>query len=148
MTHNISKKDLEKKSKEIKTLIKGIVNETINIPNDALIFSDPSALTEIFTKKRLELIELIDKFRPKSAQELVSITKRKKQAINRDLKILERHEIIEFKRNGKNTIPLIKKVFILFPLTNHTTLKEFQTVKVLEDNKLYVENKIEQTEVG
>ncbi len=116
-----SKKDLEKKSKEIKVLIKGIVDETIDIPNDSIIL-DPDILIEIFTKKRLELIRFINQYSPKSMQELANLTNRKKQAVDRDLKILERHELIKLEKAGKTIIPKIEKKFLVLGLTEAYSL--------------------------
>ena len=117
----LSKKDLERKSKEIKVLIKGIADETIDIPNDSIIL-DPDILIEIFTKKRLELIRFINQYSPKSIQELANLTNRKKQAVDRDLKILERHELIKLEKAGKTIIPKIEKKFLVLGLTEAYSL--------------------------
>lgn len=114
MKNKLTKKDLEKKSKDIRNLIKGIVRGTIDVPDNAIIFLGPNALIEIFTKRRMELIKLIDEFHPKSIQTLVNLTERKKQAVDRDLKILERHEIIRLQKEGRTVSPKIEKKFLVF----------------------------------
>jgi DNA-binding transcriptional ArsR family regulator len=111
----LSKKELKRKAKETKDLIKGFVDETIDIPDNAIII-DPDILVEIFTKKRLELIRFINQYSPKSMQELANLTKRKKQAVDRDLKILERHELIKIQKSGKNIIPKVEKKFLVLGL--------------------------------
>ena len=111
----LTKKDLERKSKETKDLIKGVVDGTIDIPDNSMII-DPDTLVEIFTKKRLELIRFINQYPPKSMQELANLTKRKKQAVDRDLKILERHELIKLQKSGRNIIPKVEKKFLLLGL--------------------------------
>jgi len=111
----LTKKDLQRKSKETKDLIKGVVEGTIDIPNNSIIL-DPDILVEIFTKKRLELIRFINQYSPKSMQELANLTKRKKQAVDRDLKILERHELIKLQKSGKNIIPKVEKKFLILGL--------------------------------
>ena len=102
------------KHPEIDALVKDIIED--NIPDNALVLLNPSALTEVFTKKRLELIKLIDKFRPASVLELASLAKRTKQAVSRDLKLLEGHRIIKFNKVGKQSVPIIMKRAIYFPL--------------------------------
>jgi len=117
----LSKKDLKRKSKEIKVLIKGVVDETIDIPNNSIIL-DPDILIEIFTKKRLELIRFINLYSPDSIQKLANLTHRKKQAVDRDLKILERHELVKLKKSGKTIIPKIEKKFLVLGLTEAYSL--------------------------
>lgn len=116
MKSRLTKKSLEKKSKEIRNLIKGIVNGTIDIPDNSMIFLDSSDLIEIFTKKRMELVRLINQFHPKSIQTLANLTERKKQAVYRDLKILENHEIIKLEKNGRTVSPKIEKKFLMLDL--------------------------------
>ena len=59
MKRKISTKELKKKAKNTKDIVRGIINETINLPDNAIIF-DPETLMEIFTRKRLELIQYIN----------------------------------------------------------------------------------------
>ena len=116
MKNKISKEELKVKSDSIKNLIKDVVDDTVKIPNDTLVFLNYDDLLEIFTKKRLELIKLIVNNKPKSLQELAEATKRKKQAVNRDLKILEKHEVLSLTKKGRNVIPQLNKQLILYPL--------------------------------
>ncbi len=112
----LNRKELKRKAETINSLIEGIVNEEIELPNEALISLDFEATLNIFTKKRLELIDCINICQPKSVQQLADITKRMKQAVDRDLKILERFEIIELKKEGRNVVPIVKREIILFNL--------------------------------
>jgi len=112
----IEKKELEKKAQSINNLIEGVVNETIELPNDALVFLDSESVVNIFTKKRLQLIRLINEHSPKSVQELANIAQRQKQAVDRDLKLLEQYEIIELERVGRNSIPIVKRKLLMFNL--------------------------------
>lgn len=122
----ISKNDLQIKSNNLKNLIKGVVEDTVKVPDNALIFLNYEDLLEIFTKKRLELIKLINRVKPKSLQQLADLTNRKKQAVNRDLKILERHEVLKLEKEGRNVIPKINKKLILFPLTSKISINEIE----------------------
>ncbi len=112
----IEKKELEKKAQSINNLIEGVVNGTIELPNDALVFLDSESVVDVFTKKRLQLIRLINENSPKSIQELANIAKRKKQAVDRDLKLLEKYEIVELDRVGRNSIPIIRRKLLMFNL--------------------------------
>lgn len=103
----------------MKQAIKQLLKNPESIPDNALIFLDYRDLLEIFTKKRLEIMNIISKNNLSSLQELVKITKRKKQAINRDLRILERHEVLKLEKKGKNVIPRINKKIILFQIQSN-----------------------------
>ena len=111
----LSKSQLRKKAEQTKKLIKSIVDGTINLPNNAIIF-DPETLKELFTKRRLELVQYINTYKPQSIQELADLTKRKKQAVYRDLKALEIHELVSLKKVGKNVIPRIERKMAIIDL--------------------------------
>ena len=116
-------KSLERKTGKFNSLINGIVNETIDIPDNALVFLDYDDLLEVFTRKRLELIRMIEDARPNSLKELAKLTNRKKQSINRDLKILERQEVLRLERNGRNVIPRLNKRVIMIPLLTEAVVR-------------------------
>jgi predicted transcriptional regulator len=118
MAKKQSDKETKSKLGGLKKLINAVVNEGIDLPDNALVFLDTETALQIFTKKRLELVRLINAKKPCSAQELVKLTKRKKQAVNRDLKILEQHEIIRLEKKGRTVKPKIYRQAILFPLIN------------------------------
>lgn len=103
-----------KLKEQLAALDREIINETIDIPDNALITL--SDATTIFTKKRLELIETIKSRHPQSVQELAKMTKRVKQAVTRDLKILERFEIIRLEKKGRNAIPLVEREIVVLSL--------------------------------
>ena len=112
----LTKKQLMKKAQETKDLINGIVNETIDIPDNAIII-DTDVLIQIFTKKRIELIQFINQFKPQSVQELANLTKRRKQAVDRDLKMLERHGLLVMNKNGRKAAPKLERKFLIMGLT-------------------------------
>ena len=108
----------KKKLKEwLRVIDKGILNETIDISDNAIITLPES--TSIFTKKRLELIEAIKSFRPQSVQELAKITKRAKQAVTRDLKILERFEIVRLEKKGRTSLPIVEREVVVLAIPHH-----------------------------
>lgn len=104
--------------------IKNIIKNAERIPDNALVFLDYKDLLEIITRKRLELIDLIARNNLSSLKELTKLTKRSKQAINRDLRILERHEILKFEKEGKNIIPRLNKEIFLFQVKNLSNVNE------------------------
>ncbi len=91
-----------------------LLNERIDLPDNAII-ALPESIS-IFTKKRLELIEVIKMRRPKSVQELARITRRAKQAVTRDLKILERFEIVRLEKKGRNSRPLVEREVVVLSI--------------------------------
>ncbi len=115
MKRKIRKNDMKKKAQEVKDMIDGIVNETVHIPDNAVIL-DTSILVEIFTKKRMELVRFINQFKPQSVQELAVMTKRKKQAVDRDLKILERHDLLVLEKDGRKVVPKVERKFLVIGL--------------------------------
>lgn len=115
---------MEKNSRDTLDLIEGIIDESIEIPNDAVIYSDSRSITEIFTKKRMELIDNISENNPRSIQQLADLTNRKKQAVFRDLKILERHDLVELEKSGRTISPKIRKRFLIFGLS-----PSFETIR-------------------
>ena len=115
--------ELQRKADSIKRLTDDIINERISLPDNALV-TDFNAALSVITKKRLELIESIERYQPKSVQELANITKRKKQAVDWDLKILERFEIIELKKMGRTVIPIIKHEVIILNLKKPVLQKQ------------------------
>lgn len=71
-------------------IIKNSVKNPDKTPDDILLLSlSQEEITEIFTKKRLELINTIKKEKPETMSELAKKVKRELPALDRDLKILE-----------------------------------------------------------
>jgi len=109
--HNVNKK-----AKSIKNLIKKIITEETDIPDDALVFLDLHTLLQVVTQKRVEIIELIAKHSPHSIQQIVDLTQRKKQAVDRDIKILEKYGVVELIPAGRDKIPKLMKRIVVFNL--------------------------------
>ncbi len=115
MKEKIFRKKLKEKAESIKGLVEDLINERVDIPNNALVVDFDSTLN-IFTKKRIELIDFINIYTPTSIQELADLSNRTKQAVDRDLKLLERFNVIELEKRGKFTIPLVKREMIVLNL--------------------------------
>ncbi len=123
MKEKISRKELKGKVESIKGLVDDIINERVNIPDNALVI-DYDASLNIFTKKRMELIDIINIYAPTSIQELADISNRTKQAVDRDLKLLERFDVIELEKRGKFTVPIVKREMIVLNLRKPKPQKE------------------------
>lgn len=114
----------KQKATMIKRIIRNVVNESLTIPDNAIISLDVETSLIIFTKKRLELITCIKRFNPQSVQRLSDITHRKKQAVNRDLKMLERFGIIELRKQGRIKIPTVKRDILILNLQQKESQQE------------------------
>ncbi len=120
----IRKEELKRKADSVKELVEDILIEKIGVPDKALII-DFDATLNIFTEKRIELLETINIYQPTSIQELSDIVKRKKQAVDRDLKMLEEFDIIELKKQGKFTIPIVKRELVVLNLKREKEVQSF-----------------------
>ncbi len=116
MKKGLSKQKRERKLQQIMALVDATINETIDLPNNSLII-DNDDFKEFFTTKRLELIDLIRKEKPPSIVVMAKMTGRTKQAVDRDIKILERLDIINLEKNGRTKTPKIKTPFLIMDLT-------------------------------
>lgn len=110
------KKTNNKHAEMMNDLTEQLLNGSIDIPDNAAIFLDPVVLAAVFTKKRLELIRTIKKNNPQSIQELANLTKRTKQAVDRDVKYLEGMNILELRSKGKAKVPKVKAPVLLVQL--------------------------------
>ena len=87
------------------------------MPDNMIFAKDYATLHKILTEKRLELIDAIKEHPKENIDSLSKILKRKREAISRDLRILQSMGIINMKTIGKNRIPFIQKQYIVVPLT-------------------------------
>ena len=94
-------------------------------PDDVLLLSlSKDELTQLFTRKRIELIETIKKNEPKTMSELAGLLKRELSAIERDLKILEGLGLVRLEKKGREVTPLIEKEILVLPLVRPITLRQ------------------------
>ena len=116
-------KNIKKRAENLKGIIHGLVSGKIDLPNDTLIL-EPEVLLEVFTARRIELIQYINSCKPQSINELAELVGRKKQAVFRDLKTLERNELVTLTKKGKNVIPQVKQKLAVL------NIKEIYSLKV------------------
>lgn len=134
MKIKISEKELKRKSESLKNLIDNIIDDKIKLPKNALVTDSESTLS-IMTKKRLELINAINLYQPNSVQELADITNRPKQSVDRDLKILERFEVVRLEKEGRTVFPIVIRDIIVLSLGDSKPKK-----KESLPAEVYVEN--------
>lgn len=121
----IQKNIMDRKFDAVKTLLDAEIKGEIDLPSKAVVFAlTDNELTSLITKKRLELIRTIDKKRPQTIQQLANYTNRKLPAVDRDIKLLIKHDIIKTKRTKKGVQPILNKGVIILPLTEPKRLME------------------------
>lgn len=116
---------MDKKFNAIKEILDAEIKGDIDLPNKTIIFAlTDKELTSLITTKRLELIKTIDKKRPLTIQQLANYVDRKLPAVDRDIKLLVKHDIIKTLRTKKGVQPILNKAIILLPLTEPKRLVE------------------------
>jgi predicted transcriptional regulator len=86
-------------------------------PDEALLLSlSQEEISSAFTKKRLELVKIIQEKKPATVTELSRLAGRKLTAVLRDLYLLEKFQIVKMEKKGKNIAPQIAKSVIIIPL--------------------------------
>jgi len=134
MKIKISEQELKRKSESLKSLIDDIIDDKIRLPKNALVTDSESTLS-IITRKRLELIHAINLYQPNSVQELADITHRPKQSVDRDLKILERFEVVRLEKEGRTVFPIVIRDVIVLSLGDSKPKKRESLLA-----EVYVEN--------
>lgn len=93
-------------------------------PDNGLLLSlSDDELTQLFTKKRLALLRLVQNRSPKNATELSRLAGRRLSAVMRDLELLEKLHIVNLERAGKSVVPKVGKEILILPLLNLKTRK-------------------------
>jgi len=108
-------------------LIKKVIKAPELFPDRALVLTlTDEEWTVLFTPRRIELIKTIRTEKPGSVSELAKLVGRKVEAVDRDLKILETHGIIELERVKNRVTPRIKKEFIILPIIGYKGIEEIK----------------------
>jgi len=103
--------------KGIKAYLAQVWDSPSKYPDKALLLSlDEKEMSQIFTKKRLELVRILWEKKPKNATELSKHAKRKLSAVLRDLSLLEKFHIVKMEKKGKNIVPRVEKSVLIVPL--------------------------------
>ncbi|NQV08414.1 hypothetical protein HQ529_01025 [Candidatus Woesearchaeota archaeon] len=77
-------------------------------PQRKLGFHDINTFRNFFTPKRLELLSVIKRKKPKSIYELAKVVNRDLKSVNTDVKILHDHDLLELnKQKHKNRVRVV-----------------------------------------
>ena len=86
------------------------------LPEMAFFDCTNTTWSNIFTPKRLELLRLIKQKNPRNISELALLAKRNNENVYRDLKELEKFDLVHLEKNGREAIPHLTKdaIVIIF----------------------------------
>ncbi len=86
-------------------------------PDKGVILSlSDEEMTKVFTRKRLELVRLIQNKKPVNATGLSGLAGRRLSAVMRDLELLENYGIVGLEKKGKNVRPIVTAELLVLPL--------------------------------
>jgi predicted transcriptional regulator len=87
-------------------------------PSRVLIVNFSKAgIEKILTPARMELLRVVMQEKPKTVGELVAKLKRPKEAVSRDMRILENYGLLSFEVSGREKMPKVEKDLIAMPLS-------------------------------
>ena len=108
---------MDKIDKMFSKMIDYAIDNPDSAPSRMLIISlGKSGIGTIFTPARSEILRTILQKKPNTVGELVRELKRPKEAVSRDLKILENYGLLSFSRTGRQKMPHVEKDIIAMPL--------------------------------
>ena len=124
----MEKKKIDKKFETIKAFFEKVWEKPEMFLDKALVLPlDEQEISEIFTKKRIELIKSISESRDLneslSLSEIAKKTNRELSAIQRDVDILEKAGILETEKQGRKLKPSLKGEILILPLVELKSLK-------------------------
>jgi DNA-binding transcriptional ArsR family regulator len=119
----MEKAKLDKKFETIKTFFEKVFENPEKFPDKALILPlDEQEISEIFTKKRIEIIKEVAKSEI-SLSEIAKRTSRELSAVQRDVEILERAGILETEKQGRVVRASLKGEILILPLVEIKQLR-------------------------
>lgn len=108
---------MDKIDKMMGKMIDYALDKSEGAPSRMLLISfGKRGMSKVFTPARSELLKTIIQKRPHTVGELVKMLKRPKEAVSRDLKVLEAYGIVSFSRTGRQKMPKVEKDIIAMPL--------------------------------
>ena len=118
-----------KKWSNVMAFLNKVMENPAKYPDKGVILSlSDDEMTQVFTKKRLELVRLIQNKKPSNATKLSELAGRRLSAVMRDLDLLEKFHVIELEKNGKNIKPTVKSEILVLPLID-IKAKKLQEIK-------------------
>jgi len=115
----------------VKLYMNRLLRNPDKYPDRATLVSlSDEEMTQLFTKKRLELVRVIQKSKPSNISALSELVGRRISAVMRDLELLEKFMIVKLEKKGKNVKPRVIKSLLILPLVKLTpkSLEEISTL--------------------
>ena len=107
--------------------IKESIKHPDKTPDDVLLLSlSKEELTQLFTKRRIELIETLKKKGPVTMSKLARLLNRELSAVERDVKALEEIGVVRLEKKGREVTCMIEKEILVLPLVKPVTLKQLK----------------------
>ncbi|MFH1977754.1 MAG: hypothetical protein ABIJ92_00315 [Candidatus Aenigmatarchaeota archaeon] len=117
----------DEKWESVMAYIRESIKHPEKTPDDVLLLSlSKEELTQLFTKRRIELIEVLKKKGPMIMSALARILKRELSAVDRDMKVLEEIGVVMLEKNGREVTCKVEKEILILPLVKPMTLKEIK----------------------
>ena len=117
--------DIKRKFSAVKQILDAEIEGEVDLPKRTILFAlTDKELSALITKRRLELIRVIGKKKPRSIQQLADFVDRKLPAVDRDIKILVKNDIVKTKRTSKGMQPIMNKDVLIIPLTEPKRIEE------------------------
>ncbi|MCR4368557.1 MAG: hypothetical protein NUV67_01480, partial [archaeon] len=102
--------------------LKGVLKNPDKYPDKGVLVSlSDEEMAQLFTKKRLELVRVIQGNKPGNVSELCGLVGRRLSAVMRDLNLLQNFGIIKLEKKGKNVRPRVIKSILILPLVKLDT---------------------------
>lgn len=112
----------EERWNAIKSYLNKVWDNPDKYPDAGLLLSlSDEEISTIFTKKRLELVRIIQSKKPRNITALSKIVERKLSAVKRDLELLEGFNIVSLEKIEKDVVPTVSKKILILPLINIET---------------------------
>jgi len=117
---------MEKKKYEIEIRIgrnfaedvKKIVDNPKKLPRNNIIYVDSvNDLQTLFAPKKIELMRLIKEKQNTSIKDIARKLKRKREAVSRDIHLLQSYGLIQLIRKGNKVFSVVKAEKLVIPIT-------------------------------
>ena len=117
----------DEKWESIMAYIRESIKHPEKTPDDVLLLPlSKEELTQLFTKRRIELIEILKKEGSMTMSEIARLLKRELSAVERDMKALEKFGVVLLEKKGRKVTCTVEKELLVLPLIKPLTLKEIK----------------------
>ncbi|MEA3255018.1 MAG: ArsR family transcriptional regulator [Candidatus Altiarchaeota archaeon] len=107
----------EKRFVAVKQYLDYVIEHPDDAPDKGIILAmSDEEVSKAFTKRRIELINVLKKGGKKTVSELSEKLDRKLSAVERDLKILENLGIVDMEKKGRSVMPRLRGEVLIIPL--------------------------------